>query len=435
MPTWITILWIAGAAIGAAVGLYWSVALRRTLRTLRTLPTARDGVALAAAQVGPGVEPPGVCVLVPAHNEAEVIGRLAESLVRQAYPRLRVLWVLDRCTDDTDGVLDRITGQDPRFRRLHVTSCPEGWAGKVHALWHAASTSPEAAEADLLLFTDADTIFDPRCIAATVALLQHRRLDLLSLLSTLESGAWFERTLQPAASLELARMYPPLKANAPEGSRPMANGQFLLFRREAYRAIGGHERVRDELLEDMALAEFTVLAGGRAGVLAAEGMLRCRMYPSFGAFSLGWRRIFTEIARRKPSRLRRAATIELLFHALLPTLAIATGVAWLMLGGGALATVAGILGFAGASVLATTLALTLRLSGAGPAAVVCYPASAAWVAWCLWSAARELEAGTPIRWGGREYVRQNRDKDPSPMRVLQPAGQGVRSEHPEPTRA
>lgn len=413
-------LWIAGGACGAATSVYWGVAVWRAIRTVCTLPTARRGVSLAAQQAAAGERPPSVCVLVPAHNEAAVIGRLAHSLMSQRYPRMRVLWVLDRCTDDTDAVLARATEGDPRFRRLHVSHCPDGWSGKVHALWQAASTGPEAVEAELLLFTDADTVFHPECIGAAVALMRHRGLDLLSLLSTLEAGAWFERTLQPAASLELARMYPPLRANAPDGARPMANGQFMLFRRAAYQAAGGHRAVKDELLEDMALAEFTARSGGRAGVLVAAGMLRCRMYPSFASFASGWRRIFTEIARRKPSRLRRAAAIELLMHALLPVAAMVTGTSWVLGGGGTAATVAGVLGLLGSAAYAGTLILSLWLSGAGPVAMACYPLSAVWVARCLWHAARELEAGTPIRWGGREYVRPNRDRDPTPMREFKP---------------
>src|SRR5205823_291327 len=91
-------------------------------------------------------------------------------------------------------------------------------------------------------------------IRACVALLERRRLDLLSLLSTLTCDTWFERLAQPAAGFELVRQYPISRANRRSNPRAFANGQFMLFRRAAYDAIGGHGAVHDELLEDLALA-------------------------------------------------------------------------------------------------------------------------------------------------------------------------------------
>src|SRR5204862_6144625 len=94
---------------------------------------------------------------------------------------------------------------------------------------------------------DADTSFTPGCVAASLALMRERKLDLLSLLSTLSFDTWFERIVQPAATLELMRQYPLTLANAAMDRRPFANGQFMLFTREAYEDVGGHEAVKSSL--------------------------------------------------------------------------------------------------------------------------------------------------------------------------------------------
>ena len=165
-----------------------------------------------------------------------------------------------------------------------------------------------AQDADYLLFADADTVFEPGCIAASLALVRQRKLDLLSLISTLTHDTWFERVVQTAAALELMRQYPLLRANGLKDRRAFANGQFMLFTRAAYDAIGGHAAVKGALLEDLALARLIVDDRRRnAGVFLAAGLLHCRMYAGWAQFRRGWKRIYTEAADRKASRLSLSA--------------------------------------------------------------------------------------------------------------------------------
>ena len=192
---------------------------------------------------------------------------------------------------------------DARFEIVEIDTCPATWAGKAHTVHAGITRSRAALAADYLLFVDADTTFAPGCIAAALALMRERRLDLLSLLSTLAHDTWFERIVQTAASFELMRQYPLRLANAPDERRAFANGQFMLFRRDAYVAIGGHEAVKDALLEDLALARRIVAAKRTPGVFLAAGLFRCRMYTSWPEFRRGWKRIYIEAASRKAKRL------------------------------------------------------------------------------------------------------------------------------------
>mgnify|MGYP002778252163 CR=1 FL=1 len=422
--------------VAAAMSAYWIAVNVELWWCIRKLPTARDGTALADAR-DPAKPWPTLCLIIPAHNEARSIATVARSLIAQDYPHLRVVFVLDRCTDDTESVLRGLLADDPRFTILLNDSCPPDWAGKVNAVYSAVERTESARTADLLAFADADTELDPRCLRACVALLEHRNLDLLSLMSTLSCERWFERLIQPAAGYELLRQFPPRRVNRDVSPRPIANGQFMLFRASSYRAIGGHKAVHTELLEDIALAKLIARTGHRGGFLLASGMLVCHMYDSFRGFVDGWKRIYAEMAHRRPRRLRKYALQLLLTETLLPAGAIAAGILGTThaithfsanteapLWHGILATVCGITGIAG--VIAWLSALIRgSLWARTPIWVgLLQPFGAPVVVRILWSAARDLEARVPIRWAGKAYVREPRYEGDRTLRdlILGPRG-------------
>jgi chlorobactene glucosyltransferase len=379
----------------------WGFIWHRVERTVRLVPTLRLGEALAAK------DPPRgrVCVVVPAYNEARVIGGLVQSLRAETYPDLRVALVLDRCTDDTAALARAAIGDDDRFEIIEIDDCPPDWVGKVHALHAGIARSRGAASADYLLFADADTLFAPGCIASALALMRHRGLDLLSLLSTLTYDRWFERVAQTAASLELMRRFPLTKANGIGRFRAFANGQFMLFRRDAYEAIGGHESVRSSLFEDVALARHVAGAGRRTGVFVADGLFHCRMYPDWPRFRRGWKRIYTQAADCDAGRLADWSRQARWIGTILPGWMLAAGplgtlVALrdpdrgstvLALFAMALLTWLGALARIGAVVRAPLWAAPLHLAGAWLVADV------------FAEGARDVRSNKPTHWGGREY--------------------------------
>ena len=99
-------------------------------------------------------------------------------------------------------------------------------------------------------------------------------------------------------------MFPLTRVNGIDGRRAFANGQFMLFRREAYDAIGGHEAVKEALLRgSRARAAQSTPAIDASGVFFADGLFHCRMYADWPQFRRGWKRIFSEAASRKAKRL------------------------------------------------------------------------------------------------------------------------------------
>lgn len=405
------ILFVALLILSGGCAVYWSIGLSRILGGLRGNFSARAGEALPAPRAESG-SALSVCVVVPCYNEAASVATVTRSLLGQDHPSLRIVFALDRCTDDTRGVIERTAtipgvGVDPRVEIVEIAECPEDWAGKVHALHCGVTRSRSARDADMILFIDADTELQPQCVRACAALLHARGLDLLSLWSTLSTERWFERIVQPMTTLELIRQYPLQSANRAERQRAMANGQFMLFRRSCYETIGGVESVRESVLEDVAIARRVKRLGLRGGVLLSDGLLVCRMYNSFRAFRMGWKRIFIESASRRSPRLRGYALRKAMAHLLLPGASAGAFVAGAAMTLGGSPGPMGVAMFgAGVAGVAPYMACLSILYGAQgllrymPTA----PLGNLLTIHILFESAADLRRGKPVRWGGREYT-------------------------------
>lgn len=263
-------LWLATAVAGSA-------ALAAAWRRLRALGRA------GRSDPPPAVWP-RVSLVVPARDEAHNLPRLLASVARLEPAPAEVIVVDDHSRDGT-GDLARAAGATV----VVPPPLPAGWLGKS---W-ACAAGAAAATGDLLLFTDADTVHGPASLGRAVARLEAERADLVSVVPTHRAEVWWER-LQGAFHLLLLLA---CRAGAPatRGKRRFSIGQYLLFRRDAYRRAGGHEAVRDVIAEDLALAERVVDGGGRFALVAAPGTLEVRMYPEgLAAFLRGWRRSFRD---------------------------------------------------------------------------------------------------------------------------------------------
>lgn len=425
------IILILLAAASACFLLYSVVALARICRAMRSAPLLQS----IAGETEVDRDAPEVCVVVPAHNEEAVIAGLVESLKAQDHPAMRVVIALDRCSDRTEEVIRDAVGSNaggppapldkrtagetpaplketgPRFEIVTIDACPDDWAGKTHAVWRAVRESESARDADLLLFTDADTLFHPSCVRAAVAALEAGDLSMLSLLGVLHRRRWFERIVQPMAAFELLRRFPLERVNRDQRCAAFANGQFMLFRRDAYEQIGGHEAVRDALLEDLALARACRRAGLRWRVLFGGRLFSCRMYGDWPAFKRGWSRIFIEASKRKANRLRKGARRMAATNIAGPAVASITIIvgAGAAAGGSTVGWSALLIGAAALLVWATGLAFVLRAQGAPARWIIATPIGAWLVAKLLHRAASDLQRGRAMTWGGREYhaIREN----------------------------
>jgi chlorobactene glucosyltransferase len=235
-----------------------------------------------------------VSVLVPARDEERSIGACVSSLLAQDYPDVELLVLDDASTDRTAAIVRDLFAGHPRHRLIPGAPLPDGWTGKNWAC-HQLS---QAATGEWLLFTDADTVHSSGTLSAAVSMAGRIHADLLSAwprLITLTLGeklvipvlhiialCWF-----PIALLQFLQARPRLAARiSPSLLRCWAgaNGQFMLFRRAAYHRIGGHQAVRDHIVEDVGLGReiaSRIPEGMRMANCDASRLIDCRMYRSF----------------------------------------------------------------------------------------------------------------------------------------------------------
>lgn len=353
----------------------------------------------AGARGRVGEDPPRVSVIVPARNEEVNIVGCVRSLTRSAYPRFEVIVVDDRSEDDT---LERArsvpTGRAERVQVVGGAELPEGWLGKPWACRQGAGL----ARGDLLLFTDADTTHGEALLARAVAGLTEERADLLTVVGRQLMESFWERLVQPQIFLTMLFRFPDFERTAKNRRwrDAIANGQYLLFTREAYDAIGGHEAVHDEVVEDLALAQHVKRAGLRLRIRSADTDLATRMYRSLSQLVEGWsKNIVLGGLQSLPRPLRPFVA----------PLSLATGVGlWLVppvVLGLSLGGVLGPSALAWSSTVyalsaATFAAFTHRIHAPAVYGLI-YPLGAAVGAYIF---ARSWTRGRRVRWKGRDYV-------------------------------
>jgi chlorobactene glucosyltransferase len=282
--------------------------------------------------------PAVVSIIVPARNEAANIERLLRSLAGQQ--RVREILVADDQSEDRTGeILEAMKAQMPLLRVLRIASFPEGWLGKAYAITVAA----REAAGEWLLFTDADTEHLPGSLQAMLDLAEREGADLLSLSPGQITPAWWEKAVIPLIYVNLARLYRFEEVSDPKSPAAAANGQYLLIRREVYARVGGHEAIRNEILEDVALAKRVKAAGGKLLFLPGAAWVRTRMYHTFREMWKGWtKNLYLIYGGNLPKIVKALA--ELCALDLLPQFFLIALLMWLLSGRGNVIVLGGVLG-------------------------------------------------------------------------------------------
>ena len=202
---------------------------------------------------------PAVVAVIPARNEAESIGSTVSSLLGQDYRgQLSVILVDDESTDGTADVArhaaDAVGGAD-RLTVVPGSPRPEGWTGKMWAVYQGIGKASETAPyARYVLLTDGDIRHSMRNVAHLVARAEVGALDLASLMVRLRCESLAERFLVPAFVFFFQMLYPFAWVNDPKRRTAGAAGGCMLVRRAALERIGGIVAIKDALIDDCALA-------------------------------------------------------------------------------------------------------------------------------------------------------------------------------------
>lgn len=226
-----------------------------------------------------------ISAIVPARNEEAVIAKCVESLAAQ--PEIAEIFVVDdQSSDRTAEIVRGLMGRFAQVRLLQTEGPPAGWAGKNYAVWIGA----QKASGEWLLFTDADAEHLPGAAAKALELAREHEAGLISFSPEQVTQKWYEKALIPFVYIRLARLYSYEAVNDPKSRVAGANGQFLMVRRDAYDAAGGHAALAGEILEDLALARAVKRAGVALHFGSGAGVVRVRMYRSFSAMWKGWKK-------------------------------------------------------------------------------------------------------------------------------------------------
>ena len=231
-----------------------------------------------------------IAIFVPARNEQANIEACLRSLLAQTYPDYEIWLYDDASTDRTLQIATRIAEEfSPKSKiqnpKLHVVEGtgdpPPGWLGKANACDQLYLAMHGQSDPDYILFTDADVRHEPEALARAVATAQATEAGLLSIFPRQATLTWAERLAVPLMQHWAVYGILPLPLAFSLKTGPAfsaANGQFMLFTREAYRACGGHTTVRDQILEDVGLARAVKRAGHRAILADGGPFVYTRMY-------------------------------------------------------------------------------------------------------------------------------------------------------------
>jgi chlorobactene glucosyltransferase len=229
---------------------------------------------------------PLVSVIVPARNEARNVEACVRSILSTGWQAIEVIVVDDHSSDGTAGIAGRIAAEDARVSVIANPDLPDGWIGKQ---W-ACHNGQRAARGAFLLFTDADTRHGPALLARAMNAMRERRADLFSVAGSQTMETFWERLLQPHVfGMLVARFGSTDRTN--ESANPLdkiANGQFMLMRRDVYDRAGGHEAVRTHVAEDLRFAQEWTRLGYLVQVVEGFDDMTTRMYAGFGEIWRGW---------------------------------------------------------------------------------------------------------------------------------------------------
>ncbi len=225
-----------------------------------------------------------VSIIVPARNEEDSIKNCIDSLKALDYPEKEIIVVDGDSTDSTREILASLSD----LKVFEEPPLPKGWVGKNWACY----TGYKNSKGELLLFTDGDTVLAAESLKSSVQYLLENELDMFTLIPRVITEGFWENALLPLVFQAIFFLTGGDRANNPRSRRFMANGQYILIRRSAYKKIGGHEALRSRIDEDYRMAQAVKSAGLKLKIVSAPDFMQTRMYKNFHELWEGWTKNF-----------------------------------------------------------------------------------------------------------------------------------------------
>ena len=363
--------------------------------------------------VAPAPTGPPLSIVAPARNEARGIEAAIRSLLRLDYPGLEIVVVNDRSTDDTGAILERIAREvpleevrlttsaeasalkkpdttaprlatAPRLTVITISELPGGWLGKNYAMHVGAAN----ASGELLLFTDADIVFEPSTLRRAVAYMLAQRVDHLAAIPDIRLTGAALKAFVAAFGVFFSMYARPWKVRDPRSRAHIGVGAFNLIRAEVYRAIGTHRAIAMRPDDDMKLGKLVKKHGFRQDVVFGQDFIVVEWYASLRELIDGlMKNAFAGVEYSLWATV--GATAGLLLMNVWPFIGL------LVTGGLSRMLYA-------ASVLFIVL-IFWTVNGRRVAYVVGFPAAAVLFAYIMWRSALVAVTRGSIEWRGTEY--------------------------------
>lgn len=362
----LTVLMLSAAALDFAVG-------HRRLRFLKDVTPAPAG--------------PRVSIIAAARNEARGIEAAVTSLLALVYPALEIIIVNDRSTDDTGAILERLSHKHSRLEVVHILESPEGWLGKNHAM----SVGAARASGTLLLFTDADIIFEPTTIGRAVSVMDQDALDHLTAIPDARVPGTALNAFVAAFGVFFALYARPWKARDPRSSHHIGVGAFNLIRADTYLAIGTHRAIAMRPDDDMKLGKLVKKHGFHQDVVWGRDLIVVEWYSSLGEMIDGL------------MKNAFAGVNYSLWAAAAATLGLCLSVAWPFL---ALVVTHGAtraLNVVNVGLIVFIFWTSARYTGGRLAYVLAFPGAALLFAYIIWRSALVAVVRGTVTWRGTSY--------------------------------
>ena len=380
----IEILWIGLASAGAAV---WLCILGLPWQPWRNRERLEPEPATAEADLG------GVTVLIPARDEAAVIGDTLIALGRQGRG-LRVILIDDQSGDDTAERARRAVPTSLSLEVRRGAPLAEGWTGKLWALEQGRGR----VETPLTLLLDADIALKPGMIAALLRKKESTGAALVSLMAALRMANSWEKLLMPAFVYFFRLLYPFYLANGESRRFAAAAGGCILVETAVLAEIGGFGAIRGAIIDDCTLARAIKSKGHRTWVGVTHGAASQRAYPTLGAIS-------RMVARTAYTQLLYSPAL-LLVCTLLMTLAF-----WMPVAGLAGPVPAKIAGGIGLVAMTSCYLPTIRYYRLAPGWALPMPLIGTLFLAMTWRSALRHWGGRRSEWKGRIYGRTAASRD------------------------
>lgn len=385
-----TIILLVLAAISLAL---WIVLIRFRGRFWR----ANQYLSAIAA---PLVNPPEIVAIIPARNEEMTIGRAVTSLLEQDFGGAFSLIVVDDNSDDDTANAAKVAGQGKdNFTLIEGTKLPERWTGKMWAVAQGIETAKaEHPAATYYLLTDADILHHPENLSELVAKAQQDNLALVSLMVKLRCTSGWERLLIPAFIFFFQKLYPFPWVNDPAKKTAGAAGGCMLVECAALENMGGVAVIKEEIIDDCALAKrLKKKRGIWLGLTRSVSSLR-----GYDTLDEVWRMVCrTAFVQLDHSFLKLLGTLlGLMFIYAIPLLSMIIGflteeIEVLILGVSAWA------------LMAVAYTPTLRLYGRPPWEACLLPLAALLYTGMTIDSAGRYYRGKPPLWKGRPNIKRN----------------------------